>query len=189
MPTAIGQLLIVVLLATAPAVHAGVEIWKFNGVTFNDGGIADGQFSVDTDLKLITDFSIFTGVGTLLTSSFQYNSATAQITGQAIEVASGEGFFVQLDSSADVIPNLTRELRLSFSGPLVPTGSASIVSDGTLGRTSSERQVGGEMGPQRVVVGTGNLHPAPEPAEVLFLSVGLAITGIAAVRRVRAQLS
>jgi hypothetical protein len=170
--TAIRGLSIVLLMAGTPAAHADLVVWKFDNVTFDDGAMARGQFSIDTALKQITDFDISTDAGSSL-GSFQYDMTTAQITGQAIEFASGQGFFMQLDSLAGMIPGATRELHLSFSGPLVPTGPASIVSDGTLGRTSYEVQLGGQMAQQRIVTGTGQLDPIPEPAEVLFLALGL----------------
>jgi len=183
--TAIRRLSIAMLLACATAAHADLVVWKFDNVTFDDGATASGQFSVDATLKQITDFDILTGAGSAL-AAFQYDSTTAHITGQAIEFESGQGFFMQLDSLAGVIPGATRELHLSFSGPLVPTGPASIVSDGTLGRTSSEVQLGGQMAQQRIVTGTGQLNPIPEPAEVLFLALGLPmLAGAAAVNRNR----
>jgi hypothetical protein len=177
------------LLAGAPAAHADLVVWTFDNVTFDDGAMARGQFSVDTTLKQITDFDISTDSGSTL-GAFQYDMTTAHITGQAIELASGQGFFMQLDSLAGVIPGATRELHLSFSGPLVPTGPASIVSDGTLGRTSYEFQLGGQMAQQRIVSGTGELHPVPEPAEVLFLALGLAmLMGAVAVNRKRRKFA
>jgi hypothetical protein len=183
--TAIRRLSIVILLAGTTAAHADLVVWKFDNVTFDDGAMARGQFIVDTTLKQITDFDISTDAGSSL-GAFQYDVTTAKITGQSIEFASGQGFFMQLDSLANVIPGATRELHFSFSGPLVPTGPASIVSDGTLGRTSYELQHSGQMVQQRIVTGTGELHPVPEPAEVLFLALGLPmLLGAVAVNRNR----
>ena len=178
----IGRLFLVVLLARAPAVHAAVEIWTFDGVTFDDGASANGQFSVDTELKEVTDFDIFTGASVSFTA-FQYDATTARVALQSIEFDSGLGYFVELNSLPDVIPGTSRQLHLSFSGPLVPSGSASIVSDGRPGRISYELEFSGERGgPQRFVTGTGQT-PVPEPAQVLCLTLGLTIMGAVAMRR------
>src|SRR3954469_5357360 len=94
----------VMLLVGASAAHAELVIWEFDGVTFNDGATAQGQFTVDTDLKSVTDFDIFTSAGTSVLTPFQYNALTAQVTGEALEFDNGQGFFFQLDSLAGVIP-------------------------------------------------------------------------------------
>ena len=190
MLSAIRRLFIVVLVAGAPVAHADLVVWEFANVTFDDGAEANGRFTVDTDLKLVTDFDILTEAGASLVSPFQYNGTTAQISDQAIETDIGDGYFLQLDSLAGMIPGRTQQLHLSFSGPLVPTGSASIVSDGTVGRVPYERQFGGEIAPQRLVeeAGTGTLSPVPEPAETICLALGLATMGVLSLRRRDAKL-
>jgi len=192
MCNSIQRLCSVMLLVGASAAHAELVIWEFEGVTFDDDAIAQGQFTVDTDLKSVTDFDIFTSAGkpsagTALLTPFEYNALTAQVTQQTIEFDNGQGFFFQLDSLAGVVPGATRELHLSFSGPLVPTGPASIVSDGTLGRVSYELLLSGQMAPQRVVKETGQLKAIPEPAQVLCFALGLAMAGVVVLNRARSK--
>jgi hypothetical protein len=179
---------IAALIFVAPATHANVLSWEIVNLTFDDGATANGRFTLDTTSNLITDFDITTSAGGTLTTLFEYTPSTARITGQ--NNAPGSGWpsdFLQLDSLSGAIPGATRELFLAFSGPLVPGGTATILYEGTLGRTSYEKQLGGEgSGPQRFVSGPGVVDPpvAPEPMQVTFLVLGAAfLWGMVMMRR------
>jgi len=181
---------IAMLISVAPATHANSVSWEIVNLSFDDGATASGRFTLDTTTNLITDFDISTTAGNTLTTAFEYTPSTARITGQ--NNAPGSGWpndFLQLDSLAGAVPGATRELFLAFSGPLVLGGTATILFDGTLGRTSYEKQLGGEgSGPQRLVIGTGVVDPpinVPEPAQALWLAAAITAWGLSTIYRRR----
>jgi hypothetical protein len=182
---------IAMLISVAPTTHANSVSWEIVNLSFDDGATASGRFTLDTTTKLITDFDISTTTGNTLTTAFEYTPSTARITGQ--NNAPGSGWpsdFLQLDSLAGAIPGATRELFLAFSGPLVLGGTATILFDGTLGRTSYEKQLGGEgSGPQRLVIGPGVVDPpiVPEPAQALWLVAAITAWGLSTIYRRRSR--
>lgn len=176
----VGTVCLAVLLTTAA--HASLVSWEIVNLNFDDGASAHGRFTLDLDSNSITDFDIFTTASGTLPTAFEYTPSTARITGQS-NLPGGSGVpdvYLQLDSLQDVIPGGTRELLLSFSSQLVIGGTASILYEGTLGRSSYELQTGGEGGQvTRLVTGPGVVDPpiVPEPAEVMFLAMGLGAVG------------
>jgi len=195
MPRLVDAICIGVLLATASASHANVVSWELVNLSFDDGATAHGRFTLDTVLNQITDFDIFTSAGaTGIDTAFQYTPATARITQQS-NVAGGSGWpdvFMQLNSLDGIIPGATRELFLAFSQQLVLGGTATVLHDGTLGRTSYEHLSGGEVNQhQRFVVGPGVVDPpiVPEPAQMTWLAIGLAVLVGVAWRQRRPTLS
>jgi hypothetical protein len=176
------------LLAYVAVSDANVVSWEIINLSFDDGASARGRFTFDTTLNTVTDFDILTTAAGSLATSFEYTRSTSRITQQA-NAPGGSGWpdvFFQIDSLDGVIPGATRELFLAFSQQLVLGGKASILYDGTLGRTSYERQSGGESAQaQRLVVGPGVVDPpaVPEPRPATYAAVGAAALILVSVWR------
>ncbi|MEO8626619.1 MAG: hypothetical protein ABI612_00755 [Betaproteobacteria bacterium] len=186
----VGTVCLAALLSTAA--HASLVSWEIVNLNFDDGASARGRFTLDLDSNSITDFDIFTTASETMPTAFEYTPSTARITGQS-NTPGASGYpdvYLQLDSLPDVIPGATRELLLSFSSQLVLGGIASILHEGTLGRSSYELQTGGEGGQvTRLVAGPGVVDPpiVPEPAGVVFLAMGLGAVGFVVLSRRRPQ--
>jgi hypothetical protein len=62
----IGQLVLVCILFVGPlTAHAVPVQWTFSGVTFTDGGTANGSFVYDADTNVYSSVNITTTAGTL----------------------------------------------------------------------------------------------------------------------------
>jgi hypothetical protein len=70
----------IAMLWTVPLAHCAIAQFIAKDIQFDDGGTANGTFSVDTDTLLFTDFDVVTTPGSVVKVGFEYNRQTAHIS-------------------------------------------------------------------------------------------------------------
>jgi hypothetical protein len=194
-------ILIVLLLLTVlagPAVADQYSTWTLQGVTFADGGIATGSFTVDT--TLYNNASLYT---TVLDGDphpgFNGSFAIVAVDIQISYPVSSYGDYHYTDSGSAVVwrsasnsfesvefsqrSASSREFNHTFTlayGPGVGelAGSAVISVPGSYYAYLNE-----EWNPTETFGTTGQLVPAAVPEPTSMLLIGLGLIGLAGIRR------
>jgi hypothetical protein len=148
----------VILLFIAGIASAAPVTWTLNGVTFDDGGTATGQFDYDADLKQYSNVSI--------TTSF-VNEYPSQI--------------YNLAEPADSSPTSLYAWSIESPGALVLffIGSPAAAGD-TVEIATTSYEVYGEFPVERYVT-SGTVSSVPIPAAVWLF--GSALAGLGWLRR------
>jgi hypothetical protein len=150
-----------VLAAAALAIALGAvevradQVFMLSGVTFDDGGVATGEFTTNDALNSLVSYDILTSGGTLV--GFDYTPATTT------SFSSLPNILVLETASLDHL------IQLTFNGGLTLAGAPI-----TIGQFDSFEQ--DPSGAHRQVTAGSVLafHPVPEPSS-------LALAGIAAL--------
>ena len=170
----------VALAAWISGASATQTIWKLDGITFSDGGIAAGWFALD-------------------------DSAPGLIAGYDIQtptIADFPGVSYTLDNNADPIGNIVRQnatnftspggfLALTFAGPILNANSTvRAVALGTtlpvdLSNIQNYEYLAFTSLAGRNVVAGSIVAVVPEPRSAALIAAGLALVGTIAVRRRR----
>jgi len=97
--------------------------WSLDNVTFNDGGIATGSFTIDASLNSVLNWNIsVSGGDQVVFPTFNYTPATAPSPG--IFIVDGGGVILEfgIDINAPVGTPESRRLILTTDGPLTDAG-------------------------------------------------------------------
>lgn len=176
-------------LAVAVAMAAWISgagatqtIWKLDGITFSDGGIATGWFALDDSAPgLIADYEIqtptiadFTGVSYTLDNN---EGPIGNIVRQNATYYTSPGGFLALTFAAPIL-NANSTVRAAALGTTIPLNLGSIDNYEILFTSLAGRNI----------VAGSIVAVVPEPQSAALIVAGLALVGmIAAHRRQRSN--
>jgi hypothetical protein len=145
-------------------VQAAMINYSLQGVTFNDGGVANGSFVWDSTASTVASWSIFTTPGAQQTNGVHYSNVAPG--NSQINVGS---FGIYLLASAGM-----SQFNISTVQSLNSAATISMYS------SREYNSVGSEFG-RNTISGQLILTPVPEPTSGLLFALGLgtlALTGL-----------
>ncbi|QLE58191.1 PEP-CTERM sorting domain-containing protein [Nostoc sp. TCL26-01] len=170
-------------LSQAPAAAITLNL---SNVNFVDGGKATGSFEYDVATNTISNWNIQTTIGSVLTTAFNYTSATSTALA-APTLLSSMNDKVFVFTKNPLIPN-PRSLAIILSNPVNNTpGSFSIASvgEGNISTTNITKLFSGQAitfsgagGGRLGQTGGSVVNPVPEPEDILGIGVALGFLGL-----------
>ena len=157
----------------APTAASAVSlVWTLQNAQFTDGGTLTGQFAFDADTLTFGDFAFATTGGAAVFPDFAYTP-----TNTAATAGSADQLRFESDTIFNGNPFQSRELRLSFVGPLTGSG-------GTVALTTDSVECF-DCAPFRTLVAGGSVVAEAEvPAPAALGLLGSAVLALAARRRI-----
>jgi len=166
------------LFVATSATQASLVTWELRDVTFDDGGTANGFFTLDPTISFTRsfDFNVETTRGTTF-PGLHYTNSNAGTSGFVGQDSCGDTPCSILTLSYPKTSAITTVLELFFNGALPPTGdSTGIRTDSAAKSAEFGLNSDGSIFMRSVTQGSVIGFLVPEPPAFIFVALGAVAT-------------